>query len=32
MTILETERLIIREYKDSDLPEYHKLLSDKQAP
>jgi len=30
MTILETERLIIRDYIDSDLPEYHKLLSDKQ--
>jgi len=27
--LLETERLIIREYKDSDLPEYHKLLSNK---
>ena len=29
--ILETERLIIREYNDSDLQEYHKLLSDKKA-
>ena len=28
--LFETERLIIREYKDSDLPDYHKLLSDKQ--
>jgi len=27
--LLETERLIIRTYKNSDLPEYHKLLSDK---
>jgi ribosomal-protein-alanine N-acetyltransferase len=30
MITLETERLIIREYQESDLPEYHKLLSDKQ--
>jgi len=27
---LETERLIIREYHESDLSEYHELLSDKQ--
>jgi len=26
--LLETERLIIRKYKESDLPEYNKLLSD----
>ena len=30
MKTLETKRLIIREYTESDLPEYHKLLSDKQ--
>jgi len=29
MKPLETERLIIREYHESDLPEYHELLSDK---
>jgi len=27
---LETERLIIREYNESDLPEYHKMMSNKQ--
>jgi len=30
MKTLETERLIIRNYTEADLPEYHKLLSDKQ--
>ena len=30
MKTLETERLILRAYDESDLPEYHKLLSDKQ--
>ena len=30
MKTLETKRLIIREYQESDLPEYHRLLSDKQ--
>ena len=30
MKQLDTERLILRAYKESDLPEYHKLLSDKQ--
>ena len=27
---LESERLIMREYRKSDLPEYHKLMSDKE--
>ena len=26
---LETERLILRPYEEKDLPEYHRLLSDK---
>ncbi|MCL1823610.1 MAG: GNAT family N-acetyltransferase [Oscillospiraceae bacterium] len=30
MIKLETERLILREYKESDLPEYHKMMSDKE--
>lgn len=30
MKTLETERLILRAYKESDLPEYHQLLSDRQ--
>ena len=30
MKPLETERLILRAYEESDLPDYHKLLSDKQ--
>ena len=29
MTRLETERLILRQYEETDLPEYHKLMSDK---
>ncbi|MCL2188561.1 MAG: GNAT family N-acetyltransferase [Defluviitaleaceae bacterium] len=28
MIMLETERLVIRPYKESDLPEYHAILSD----
>jgi ribosomal-protein-alanine N-acetyltransferase len=28
--MLETERLLIREYRESDLPEYHELLSNRQ--
>ena len=30
MKSIETERLILRAYNESDLPEYHKLLSNKQ--
>jgi RimJ/RimL family protein N-acetyltransferase len=30
MKSLETERLVIREYQKSDLPEYHELISNKQ--
>ncbi|MCL2499755.1 MAG: GNAT family N-acetyltransferase [Defluviitaleaceae bacterium] len=28
MITLETERLILRDYKESDLPDYHRILSD----
>ena len=31
MTILETDRLFIRDYKSTDLDDLHKLLSDKQT-
>lgn len=30
MIKLETERLVLRSYEENDLPEYHKLMSDKQ--
>ena len=30
MVTLESERLIMRNYRESDLPEYHKLMSDKE--
>jgi len=29
MVVLETDRLILRKYRESDLEEYHKILSDK---
>ena len=29
MVTLESERLIMRNYKESDLPDYHKMMSDK---
>ncbi len=29
MVTLESERLILRDYRDSDLPSYHRLLTDK---
>ena len=30
MLILESDRLIMRDYKESDLTEYHKMMSDKE--
>jgi len=30
MVILESARLVMRNYRTSDLPEYHKILSDKE--
>jgi len=30
MIVLETSRLILRNYRESDLEEYHKMLSDKE--
>lgn len=30
MVVLETERLVLRNYRESDLPDYHKMMSDKE--